>query len=341
MLLNVAVSGAWGDTDRTQTSQLPQSLVVDWVRVYQDSAVNDTACSLAVRQRPGGRVVVDPTKIVYKPGEKVAIEAVADPGYSFVRWEGVDTSRRWRDTLVMESSGDLSAVFAPSVELLKNGDFASDWADWRPWNDSALHPVFAIVTGQGCVRPDVVDPEAWHVQIANGSFPVAAAEDLEVSFKARADSPHRMDFRLSQAESPYGGLTAPVHLTVGSSPQWIRTLVKTQAADPKARLELNLAQDSSEICFDSVSVRRISSTSRIPSGGMKPVVGVRVEAGSLELVATMRCDWVIRDLSGRRLRQGDLTAGQRASIGSLARGIYLVEILGENGRHAQWVTAIP
>lgn len=47
IIINVAVSGTWGDTTQTQTSNLPQSLVVDWVRVWQDTVAGASIHSAA------------------------------------------------------------------------------------------------------------------------------------------------------------------------------------------------------------------------------------------------------------------------------------------------------
>ena len=325
IILNLAVSGRWGDTVQTQTSNLPQSLSIDWIRIWQDSSIATACCSLRVESTVGGKVVASPAKTVYRPGEKIAIQAIADAGFSFSSWTSGVNSELWSDSLVMDGNTTVDARFAASLELLANGGFERQWDSWRLWNDTTLRPDYQIHEGMGCIRPGVNDPEAWHVQIANGSFAVSASERFEISFVARANRAHPIDFRLSQAHAPFAAVSPSARLVIDTTRRRRSLLLEAGNPDPSARLELNLALDSSEICFDSVSVRKLSSTStRTPILRPDLRAGWSSSGGELFLTTLQPTRWSLTTVGGKLLGSGFADAAGTHRLGKSGAGVRLL-----------------
>jgi hypothetical protein len=64
----------------------------------------------------GGSVVVSPDKEAYVLGEKVNLEAVADPGYEFSGWSGGLVSQENPTVIVMHANRSITASFIAAAK---------------------------------------------------------------------------------------------------------------------------------------------------------------------------------------------------------------------------------
>jgi len=91
----------------------------------------DYALATDVNPAIGGRVSRVPNKDRYVSGEKVTVNATANPGYKFVGWTGVSTSKDTSITITMNSNLTLTANFEQVTYTLEtngnptNGGFVS------------------------------------------------------------------------------------------------------------------------------------------------------------------------------------------------------------------------
>lgn len=112
IILNTAVGGHWpGNPD--ETTEFPQYHHIDFVRVYE--RVNDQTPVLQTESQ-NGRVIVEPSRHVFEPGETVSVRAEADFGYRFAGWEDTDTANPTRE-LRMDGPRRVTALFEPDPAL--------------------------------------------------------------------------------------------------------------------------------------------------------------------------------------------------------------------------------
>jgi beta-glucanase (GH16 family) len=112
VILNTAIGGHWpGHPDETPT--FPQHHRIDYVRVYTRD--NQTRPILRVKS-PHGRVVLDPPRYVFNPGETVTARAEPDFGYQFTGWDG-SPSEAGEITFTMDRPRTLTARFEPDPDL--------------------------------------------------------------------------------------------------------------------------------------------------------------------------------------------------------------------------------
>lgn len=112
LILNTAVGGQWpGNPD--ETTEFPQYHRIDYVRVYERESPDRPVLQTESRH---GRIVLDPDRYVFEPGESVTARAEPDFGYRFAGWEGLP-DRGASLSVVMERSRSLVARFEPDPGL--------------------------------------------------------------------------------------------------------------------------------------------------------------------------------------------------------------------------------
>ncbi|MDG2124125.1 MAG: hypothetical protein P8J87_10530, partial [Verrucomicrobiales bacterium] len=131
----------FGATDVTAGEDDPDGDGSNNIRESEDGT--DPTSSASVRYRisvggTGGYYVVVPDRASYEPGEFVAVVAVADPSFEFLRWEasGIGVIDRLVNpvSMVMGSDISLSAVMLTPIDLALDGS-GLDWASGGaiPW----------------------------------------------------------------------------------------------------------------------------------------------------------------------------------------------------------------
>jgi hypothetical protein len=77
---------------------------------------------LSVQTSPGGSVLREPDASEYRPGQIVTLTAMAEPGFTFARWEGDATGTEIEIDLVMDTNKLVGAVFedvaAPEIQIV-------------------------------------------------------------------------------------------------------------------------------------------------------------------------------------------------------------------------------
>jgi beta-glucanase (GH16 family) len=122
VILNVAVGGDWPGSPDAST-ELPQEMMVDWVRVYR--AVEADRAFLTVNATDGA-VRVEPPRFHFRIGETANLIADPEIGFRFIRWAGVDPAHATDNPLALAMVGneDIRAEFErdPSApRLLSRG----------------------------------------------------------------------------------------------------------------------------------------------------------------------------------------------------------------------------
>lgn len=351
ILLNVAVQGVFGDTVQTQTSNLPQSLVLDWVRVYQDPAISGGVIdppgsfSLDLAQSPGGTISASPAQASYTPGQKVLIQAVAEAGFHFVGWTSGLASTKPVDTILMDQNRSLQASFArdavdSSGELAINGGFDQGWLGWKRWSDPSLSPTFELRDGMACVRPGKIGPMDWYVQLDNESIAVAANTTYTISFLAKASRQRELSLVFCQAKEPFQDLGNAARIQVDAAPARKTVSLSVDRTEGQARLEFDLAGDTAEICLDSLSIKAKDPASVAVPLRRIPSIEVHREGRRLVVDAPLRASWAWRSLAGEILRSGTLPTPGRHSIDGLPSGLGILTVQSGSERRSFRIPAL-
>jgi hypothetical protein len=330
IVLNVAVSGGWG-TAAVDTTALPQSLVVDYVRVYQVSSVVDDSVRISLAQTTGGTISVSPSKPAYARGEKVRIQAIADNGYTFAGWASGTTSTLATDSVLVESLSTLAARFVATGELVGNGGFDPGWEGWSTHYDAATPFEQTLENGMGCVSTHAIGANAWDAQLVYSGLDILPNRDYALSFVARSSIKRTFSMFLSQAGSPWGPLGVRNEVQVDSvRSRQTQTLTTTLGANP-ARLEVDFANDTGEICLDSISLKLLPFSSAI-SAPTRNGLRASLRGGILVLASDLAGSWSLGRLDGSLVDQGRLLAGGTRNLRVGAKGLLILRFQGTDGK---------
>jgi len=307
LILNVAVGGSWGGAQGIDDAIFPQTMKVDWVRVYQQDSAGPT--TLSTRTVGQGRIDVAPAKTTWDRTETAQATAVPATGWTFARWAGGGT--RSDTAVAMSADRNLEAWFRPAGDLLVDGDFAAGGAGWDGPNFLGTASGSGSRSG-GAAKAAVVagGTERWNVQLLQSGFGLEKGRTYTLWFTAKASVARSIDVSVEHDASPWTSHSRRL-LELGTEPKpfsW--TFSMDSASDPSARLVFNLGLETGEVTLDDVRLVALDPTA----------VAARSEAMVAGRVQ-------VRSLDGRRVGELDLRAGeslpQRLSE-AFGRGTWIV-----------------
>lgn len=336
IILNVAVQQSYFDAN----APLPQSLTVDWVRVYQDGGSvvappPPPTYTVSLSQTTGGTVSVSPVKASYNAGEKVQIKALPDNGYVFSGWLSGSTSTAAVDSIAMDANKTLRASFtkvgSPIVqELIPNGNFDQGWTGWKTYYEPTMKPTFELRDGMACIHPGGVGQANWYTQISYSSFPVVANTDYALSFSAKAKAKRVFTLYLSKGVSPYDDLTAQPRVLVDTVLSRQTITLRALQSDAAARLEVDVALDTAEICLDDISLSAINHTASVQRD-LGAALRIVQSGRDLSVVTSTASTWTFRSLNGAAMRSGAFAEGGTHAIKDLPAGLVGILTLESDG----------
>lgn len=293
LILNIAVGGSWGGAQGIDDAIFPQTMKVDWVRVYQQDPSGPT--TLGTKAVGQGRIEVTPAKTSWDRTETAQVSAVPATGWTFARWAGGGSRP---DTGVsMSSDRTLEAWFRPAGDLLVDGDFAAGGVAWDGPN------YLGTASGTGAKAGGVVTAgvssggtERWNVQLLQSGFGLETGRTYRVEFTAKASVARSIDVSVEHDASPWTSHSRRL-LELGTEPKvhsW--TFRMYGASDPAARMVFNLGLEAGDVTLDDVRLVALDPTS---------VVG-RPEAGAVGQI-------LVHTLGGRRVGAMDLRSGESLS----------------------------
>lgn len=344
LLLNVAVGGEWGGQQGVDTAVFPQSLLVDWVRVSK-VAWQPGPFRVTPRASEGGHVQVTPSLESYPALSRVTLEAKADSGWEFFAWDSGGEKPQSLDTVILERDLVARARFLPAGERVANGDFQNGLAGWTFWHDAALPSAMQWREGALCAHPGGIDAASpWKTQVSWPGLTVKAGEAYDLRFSLRASASRNVVSTLVQDGDPFATLAS---WTTQASSQWQSRSHRfaVNASHAKARLEFDLAGDTSEICFDSVSLRKVSSGTPVaypmPHFSQGGPAHWQIRAGGLWLQShsSQVLHWRLSRAQGSQAFSGKLAPGQGANVllAREGRGLWVLALSGDGDRRPKSV----
>lgn len=256
LLLNLAVGGSWGGLRGIDTSIFPQSLRIDWARIWKlDRGTAPQAVPLAVHGK--GQVHLQPAQSTIPALTPVTATADPAPGWELLQWEGALSGNRLVDRFLADPSDTLVARFVPKDELIWNPDFAAGRAGWIAWNEDTVPTEFLFGQGGVRLRPHQAGAEAWMSQFDWVGLRLEAGEQYELTLHLQASRPRPFQLGLRMNHPPYAPLARGKDTLLTGRPQVLTHRFTVERSDPSARLELAFGTDTTAIRIQSVSLRRI------------------------------------------------------------------------------------
>ncbi len=266
LLLNLAVGGAWaGAPDATTT--FPQTMEVDYVRVYQNlDRIAIVGKTLVEPNTPSVNYSV-PTlpSTTYAWSVTGAGNAIASgQGTSAVT---VNWGRNNGTVSVAMSDGCAASATATtgvevSPNLWNNPGFEQNYVAWDIRPDYNVQAYFNVSTTDftegsksACVQTNVVGPNPWAIQLSRGNLSLLANTSYTLFFKAKADVARTIPSAFIRSSNFSIVASKSLNLTTDWQPF---TLTFTPSANENVMFNLDLAAQLGTNCFDNFIFGRSS-----------------------------------------------------------------------------------
>lgn len=286
--------------------------------------------SMVATAGTGGGVSRSPSSEMVAKGTNVTFAALADSGWTFIRWSG--SSRATTNPLVLSATSDLSltALFAPApgTNVLRNGDFSGGSQGWSALATYGTAAATGAVTGGEYVATITAGGgNAWDVQLIQPGIVLERGRNYQLSFEASASVARGLFVKIGQDGDPWAAYDT-MQVGLGPTPQtFTSTFTMTAATDSAARLEFNMGQETPAVRIDRVSLRIAAATtgadrSPVRRAGIEVIrepAGFRLACGAL---ACATISLIALDGRIQRLQDG---AGF-VPYGRFSPGMYVVQI---------------
>lgn len=253
-ILNNAVGGDWcRQNGGVDDSIFPQSLQVDYVRVYE--GISPGEHRLTISDNPGGQIENNREKDFYYPGDRVELTAVPGEGYRFTGWSGDAAGMKNPLDIHMGRNKEVSALFELENELLTNRSFRNHISNWNWWQDKDAALAEANIE-EGHFRMNVqkAGEFPWQVQMSQ-KVPLEAGSTYKLSFRARSNKAKPIHVGLVRAYSPYDSFWSN-EVLLQKDWQDFEYIITLNEGDDQSRLEFDFGAYQQEILLDDISLVR-------------------------------------------------------------------------------------
>lgn len=256
--LNVAVGGDWAGSKGVDKDSFPQTMEIDYVRVY-NTVPKESTYSFTTTPAFHGTIQLSETG-PYLADQTVILTALPESGYEFVSWQGTVNGTENPKSVRIKQNHTVSALFQRIGNSAKNADFQFGFRDWNIYTlsdtvDQLIHTASADSTAF-CDSVKIVVTDGglnlWSVMLVQERLPVEAGKKYQVLFTAKADRPCTIRAKLQNRRdySEYGGISA----ALTEEKKSFTFPVTVSADDENASLLFDLGVDSTEFTFYEVNL---------------------------------------------------------------------------------------
>jgi beta-glucanase (GH16 family) len=261
ILLNLAIGGAWaGSPDGTTT--FPQTMEVDYVRVYQKIA--DMAITGATLTEPNTNSVTysvpSLSGVTYQwtvSGAGNTIVSGQNTNQITVNWGNTSgtVSVLVHDSCSTDATLNLNVTVSPN--LWTNYGFEQNYVSWNPRPAYGSNVTFSTSTTDvaegskaACAQVLVAGTNPWDIQLSRTNLDLTAGTSYTLRFKAKSDAarPISASFITSTDYSTIGSSYRYLTLTTNWQ-QYSLTFTPTSNVT-KAMFNADLARQVGTYCFD-------------------------------------------------------------------------------------------
>jgi hypothetical protein len=147
--------------------------------------------TLSVTTLGNGKVLRSVDGARLSAGTQVNLTAVPDSGWLFSGWAGADSNKNASISMTMNGDKTLQAQFSSTAELIPNGDFSNDVANWTvsTWSpDGSAQGQGSVVSGVFKYIIQNGGTDAWNVQIFQNTVPYSKGTTYILTFIAWAEA---------------------------------------------------------------------------------------------------------------------------------------------------------
>lgn len=286
---------------------------------------------LQLPSTPGGQVVASPVSDFYWKDSKVRVQAVPDPGYRFLGWTSGVASSLNPDSVVMNAHRTVAAKFVDTAELVPHGGFEFGYTKWIRATDASNPTQYTIRNGSACIDPSIASPKSYHIQFLYDLPPMAKGQKFSLTFKGHSTTSHRVLSMLRNKNSPWNTLSNSVWKTTQSSPQTFQMELTATDSASAPRLAFDLGLDSSEICLDDISLRRVAAPIVQLGNFAFRTAGLLARDGNIRVRTEGPGTWILKSLDGRTVSQGPVSSEGVLEIADVPSGIGFLTIQTRQG----------
>lgn len=257
LLLNVAVGGGWASDSGFDENAFPQTMEVDYVRVYAfPENMKDTSFTVVGSSNDNGSISISPQKEIYTYNDTITVTATPDSGFVFYNWTG-DVSGK-QNPLILPVKQDLSieANFQIEGELLTNTDFSYGDRSWIFYTSGTASAQMSFDKNNGTVSIDNPGSDLWEVGLYQRDFVVEKGQRYRLTVEAKSDSNKSIEIGLQHHGEPWTyHLLKNIVLTNEMTKYSVEgTLVKDEE-DP--RVMLNMGKSPGNIEIRSIHLQKL------------------------------------------------------------------------------------
>lgn len=245
LLLNVAVGGTWGGAQGVDDDIFPQTMEVDYVRVFQEYGDEYT---LDLESAVGGMASADPDKTEFTKDELVTLTAAPDEGYEFESWSGTYNSRLNPLQVSVFAEIEQTVHFSRIGELLENSKFGNGASNWGNYGAEVTKTNDTL-----CFGMDEVATNLWDRQVSQGGFAVDENTDYELRLSAYSNRERTIQVQVGKNADPWTAYFTETP-TLTTVPQAFYFDVSPSGTDDNARVVIDMGGDFGDVCFTEISL---------------------------------------------------------------------------------------
>jgi glucuronoarabinoxylan endo-1,4-beta-xylanase len=239
---------------------LPAKSVVSFVGLY------NPGIRLSIETIGKGTVIRKPDRTIFDEGETVTLTAQPQSGYVFSKWSGSGLSGVENPiTVKMDEDKVITALFTRGTadgNLVLNGDFSSDAAEWRlnVWEGAASGNV---VKGEYRINIESTGTNSHGIQLVQPGIYLEKGKTYEVKFDAFAESDRSLEVNVEMADDPWTSYLPKLkQFDLNSTKKTFSFRFTMEHPDDiNGRLVFNVALSNVAVTIDNVSVRVCEATS--------------------------------------------------------------------------------
>ncbi|MBN1129017.1 MAG: carbohydrate binding domain-containing protein [Chitinispirillaceae bacterium] len=335
-------------SDNTLSYTIPAYAALHFI-LSTDAVVDlqtPTYYTLAVTTLGSGKVLRTVNGSRLAAGTQVTLTAVPDSGWTFSGWAGAETGPDASITLTMNGNKNIEARFTSTAEMIPNGDFSNDIANWSvsTWSaDGSSKGSATVVNGVLTYTIENGGPETWNIQIFQNTVPYLKDVTYTLSFEAWAAAPRSLNVYAAN-----GALAKTIALTTAKASYTYTFTADSTAAAGRLSFDFggNGAAGAGIAYLDNVSMKAQSiNPIRAPAvsrraGGSELLIYIgrgapailHAPAGSGPMTLTLRTlsgrtvATLYRGEAGWQRKEFRLNTARSSAGETLVPGVYLVHL---------------
>jgi GH35 family endo-1,4-beta-xylanase len=309
-------------------------------------AVNTNITISATAEDTDGTV----TKVEFYNGSTKLGESTSSP-YSYT-WNNVTEGEYSLSAYATDNSGNVAIsnsvtilVGNPVKNLISNGELNDGTSNWNLQLNNSTQGTMTVVTNANMSGPNAMKicPTSagdanWNVQVSQ-TVGITQGKQYVITYMAKADVARAMATAIQEAGDPYTIYTSETVDLTTTEQEFSHQFIADDT-DATALLKFFVGTNTSCVYIDNIAMKELIVTGNLSNTVSK--VDIKVfpnpfkEDFSIDTKGNF--EYTITDLHGKVVEKGS-NSGNSKSIGrDLTKGMYLIQIKGEEGINTFKVT---